>query len=231
MRVKQRRKNNKGFSLVEVIIAVAVLAAVTVPIMSMFTTVAKMNARAKTLQRATDLGQNIMEGLRGYTMEEVAELCVSADGKVDFSALVSGLDYMPSGYEAVSYSNDFVGTVASKVNGSEQDTNGVYGDIKNMSEFSGTKEKAYYEVGDKTFGFALCGIEYDSAVFDAVITYSVYREEEKTSGSGATESDSKSENKEYFLYNVEVSVYSANGERFSESSRLTTFESAVQNKK
>ncbi len=69
---KSRRKlNNKGLSLVEVIIAVVVLAAVVAPTMRLFASAAGNNARSKEQQRAIAVAESAMESFKAYDMEQL----------------------------------------------------------------------------------------------------------------------------------------------------------------
>ena len=62
--VHMRKINNKGFSLVEVIISIAILAIISIPLLNYFTDSMKHNALAKTRQEATLEAQSIMEQLK-----------------------------------------------------------------------------------------------------------------------------------------------------------------------
>lgn len=55
------KKNNKGFTLLEVLIAVIILAFVIVPLLRSFVTSYNVNARSRRIMRATTLAQNEME--------------------------------------------------------------------------------------------------------------------------------------------------------------------------
>ena len=69
---KKRKLNNRGFSLVELIVAVAILAIIVLPLLRAFVVSANTNAKAKERLRTTEVGQNIMEGLTASKLEEVA---------------------------------------------------------------------------------------------------------------------------------------------------------------
>lgn len=76
---KSRRKLNKrgskasnaGFSLVELLIAVVILAIIVIPLLRMFVTSTRINVKSRQMLRATTVAQDIMEGLKAYTLEEV----------------------------------------------------------------------------------------------------------------------------------------------------------------
>lgn len=64
---------NAGFSLVEMLIAVVILAIIVVPTLRLFVSSARINGKAKQSQRATTVAQDIMEGLKAYNIEELRE--------------------------------------------------------------------------------------------------------------------------------------------------------------
>ena len=66
-----KKLNNKGFSLLEVLIAVVILSIVSIPIIRSFATVARTNANAKILLRATDGAENMMENIEYQTLDEL----------------------------------------------------------------------------------------------------------------------------------------------------------------
>lgn len=68
---KKLNKNHKGFSLVEVIIAMVVLAIIAVPICHAFVTAARTNAKARKQASANAVAENVMEGINAYSYEEL----------------------------------------------------------------------------------------------------------------------------------------------------------------
>lgn len=65
-------KNNKGFTLVELIVCVGILAAVSIPLVQSFSTAAIANNKAQALQDATSLAEDVMEDIKGNTIDELA---------------------------------------------------------------------------------------------------------------------------------------------------------------
>lgn len=69
MKKKKEKKvhlnKNAGFSLVEVIVAMAILAAISLPLMKYFTDSMQYSARMERQQRATILAQEVTEDLKG----------------------------------------------------------------------------------------------------------------------------------------------------------------------
>ena len=64
-----RNLNNRGFSLVEILIAVAILVLCAVPLLKAFVTSAQTNARARQNLNATTLAENIMEEIKAAGVE------------------------------------------------------------------------------------------------------------------------------------------------------------------
>ncbi len=63
------RENNKGFTLTEVLIAVAILSIAVVPMLANFVTSSKVNYKSKRTMNGTTVAQNIMEGINAYGVE------------------------------------------------------------------------------------------------------------------------------------------------------------------
>ena len=65
--------NNNGFSLVELLVAVAILSVIVVPIMKSFTTSAITSAKAQSMQNATSLAEKQMEIVKTKTIKQLIE--------------------------------------------------------------------------------------------------------------------------------------------------------------
>lgn len=77
---------NSGFSIVEVLVAVAIIAIVFTPLLKSFSTAAIVNSRAQKLQNVTSLAEGVMEDVKGKSIQELHDLAVS-DASVTFSPL------------------------------------------------------------------------------------------------------------------------------------------------
>jgi len=75
------RKQNKGFTLVEVLIAMTILGIIVVPLLHAFVTSANTNAKSKRIMDATGLAQNIMEELKTGSLEDLARQFNGAEGE------------------------------------------------------------------------------------------------------------------------------------------------------
>ena len=69
---KSKRLDNMGLSLVELLIAIVILAVIVAPLLRAFVMSAKVNAKSKKELRETAVAQDIMEGLKAYSVEDLA---------------------------------------------------------------------------------------------------------------------------------------------------------------
>ena len=72
--IKKKRKN-RGFTLVEVLIAAAILSLVVTPILSSFVTIARVNAKSRRRLSATTIANGVMESVKGFELAEIAKQC------------------------------------------------------------------------------------------------------------------------------------------------------------
>ena len=78
--------DNSGLSIVEVLVAVAILAIVFVPLLKTFTQASTINIKAQKLQNVTSLAEGVMEDVKGKSIQELHDLAVD-DSRVSFSPL------------------------------------------------------------------------------------------------------------------------------------------------
>lgn len=76
----KKKKRNRGFTLVEVMVAAAILSLVVTPILSSFVAIARVNAKSRQKLSATTIADGIMESVKGFDLLRVAKEC-------DFSAV------------------------------------------------------------------------------------------------------------------------------------------------
>lgn len=79
MSAKNKKVNNSGFTLVEVLIAVVILAIISLPVLSTFSNAARINAKARRTENANTAINNIIEEAKELELEELL------DGKGKYS--------------------------------------------------------------------------------------------------------------------------------------------------
>lgn len=77
--------NDKGLSLVEILVAVAILAIILVPLLNTFVMADKANSKAEKMQTETLVAQNILERLKGKSLEDIAD-DLNYEGIIDDNA-------------------------------------------------------------------------------------------------------------------------------------------------
>lgn len=147
-------QNQKGFSLIEVIVSMAMLAIIVVPLLSYFVSSTQYNARQKNKQNATFLAQSIIEECKDKTLTDIARsFHITDDTK------------MEKGFTIVD---------SASIGGHTSNIQEVYGDHTPITD--ATKD-SYDEATDKfvnsTDGklyYAIYNIQRDGNKYDALIT-------------------------------------------------------------
>lgn len=101
---EQKKQQNKGFTLIEVLVAMLILAIIVAPLLHAFVTASITNAKAKQLLRATTLAQNVMEEMKAYSLEDIArqfngyavDTGIAGLGNGAYEAVLDGTDYVPA---------------------------------------------------------------------------------------------------------------------------------------
>ncbi len=113
--MKKTRRNhlqsNKGFTLVEVLVAIVILGIIIVPLLNAFVMSANTNAKARQLLRSTTIAQNVIEELKAYSIDESASQFnrietgnyVIADSAYSYEAV---LDESTGAYTSVEITED-----------------------------------------------------------------------------------------------------------------------------
>lgn len=71
---KSIKSDNSGLSIVEVLVAVAILAIVFVPLLKTFTQASTINSKAQKLQNVTSLAEGVMEDVKGKSIQELHDM-------------------------------------------------------------------------------------------------------------------------------------------------------------
>lgn len=92
MRHEERKGqlNNSGFSLVELLIAVTILAIIVTPLLHSFVTAIRTNAKARNTMHATAIAENVMEEFEAYGIDGMREIYKNAGYTEQLDADVDG---------------------------------------------------------------------------------------------------------------------------------------------
>lgn len=171
--VNAMKQDNRGLTLVELLIAVALLAVVVTPLFEAFYVSAKNNKKAGNTFRATTVAQNLMEGMEGYTLEEICgQFTKSALYRPDFSIYPK----LPGDY----WETDAAGT--NRITSGQWKNNGTEWGF----DFAGQTTNRYF--------FCIKGIEEGGVSYDArvILNASGYR---YLTNPGASEADKEAAKK------------------------------------
>lgn len=86
---KRKQLNNKGLSLVEVIIAIVILAIAVAPTLRLFASSTSFNARSREQQRAITLAESVMESFKAYSMKDLCLQFGAGGGGAPFKGVSS----------------------------------------------------------------------------------------------------------------------------------------------
>lgn len=68
---KKLKLNNAGMSLIELLVAIAIISVAILPLLYAFVNVAKTNARAREVQQSTTLAHTVMENCKAYSFGDI----------------------------------------------------------------------------------------------------------------------------------------------------------------
>ena len=98
-----KKSSNKGFTLIEIIIAVVVLAVVVIPLLNGFVTTARVNQKSRKMLMATNAAQSIMEKYAGMSTKEVAEAINSGTPFTEDPSHIYVYDFSGHVYNGTAY--------------------------------------------------------------------------------------------------------------------------------
>lgn len=108
--MNNKKGNNSGFSLVELLIAIAILTVVIVPLARSFVSANKVNSKSKRTLYATEMAQNVFEGIASGDAEETMMQLSAANGEFGF---------LPNDFTFTSAGESDVALVADPVTGKQ----------------------------------------------------------------------------------------------------------------
>ena len=77
----KRSRDDRGFTLLELIIAMAIFAVITIPIMNMFSKSAELNGKARRVQNTNDAASSVAETVKALDLEKDLYLTGKNDSK------------------------------------------------------------------------------------------------------------------------------------------------------
>lgn len=129
------KKNNAGFTLLEVLVAVIILAIISVPLLRSFATAAQTNQKAKIEATCTNAAENVAEGCRNVKADDIVERYIGKEFEASDYDATSGA-YV---YEVVDDTSPVYGNKA------ELTDDGVYTiTVKNQDSMSSGMPEGYY---------------------------------------------------------------------------------------
>ena len=81
--IRKGKLNNSGFSLVEVLVAIVILAIISLPVLSTFSNAARINVKARRTENANTAINNIVEEARIVSIDDLA----NGNGKYNYQTL------------------------------------------------------------------------------------------------------------------------------------------------
>lgn len=98
------RKQNMGFSLVEVLVTLALISVLSIPLIQTFVNSARMNGKAKSMQNATDIAQSISEYFGAMPLDALktayqGKYTSMSDGRIVFTNIGDGINKNSDGVD------------------------------------------------------------------------------------------------------------------------------------
>lgn len=113
MREDRERIKSSGFTLVEVLIAVAILSIISIPIMQSFVSTAQVNGEARRRLAANTIAETLMESCKSLSLTRVAQQFDTANGSSTGITVITDSDGSAFKGRANEYKSDFSGTTKS----------------------------------------------------------------------------------------------------------------------
>lgn len=160
IRTKRSLRDNAGFTLVELLVAVTVLSVMVVPLTSAFMVSARLNTKGRQQEQAMTIAQNLMEGVKYFGLESLAEqVCTDT-----FTIVSNGSDSSTRAIKGTDKSGSYDST-----NGFVTNTNGNNGNTVSVSYTDADGNAASEDVGVAEYEYYIEDILMGSTYYDAKI--------------------------------------------------------------
>ena len=194
--MRKLRDDDRGITLVELIVSIAILAIIVLPFLNSFLMAAKTNAKSKNELNATHLAENIMEGVEKNSMKTLAyqfnypsEGFDIADGFAIGSSGAQELIKSASGSGSASYAPAVrFDDVDSGLKTSEKEnkiTSSIHKTDKSQTINDATKWK-FVESSSHKYYFYMSNVQSGSKKYNALVTLDA-RADEVKDASGNTD--------------------------------------------
>ena len=184
------RRTDKGFSLIEVIVSMLILAIIVVPLLSNFVLSSRVNLKSRIKQYATTLAQSTMESLKSFDLEEVA---LQMNGITEFKVIPNenlGMDTYGNGFYETNESFEPI-----LIHGP-----GAI-DFSRVSVSSNLPDAKFTTKTEKKYYYAINQVKEGTKEFDLHITYDGSNYPGNQSDMSVNEEDRVSQN-QYVIPNI-----------------------------
>ncbi len=147
-KIKPNVKDNNGFSLIEVLLAIVILSLVSAPILRGFIVTANTSARARKILEATDVAQLVVEEISAMSFDDEVQATFFVETEEE---------RLP----AIGYS----------VTGSKVPLDGALFVTQVGNTCAGSKKCYITGTSSSTKIIALPNVDYDNKVYDVLITF------------------------------------------------------------
>ena len=156
MHREDKKLNNKGLSLVELIIAMTILSIVAIVVYQSIVVSARTNGKAKLQHKATSLAQDVMEGLKAESINDILHQFIIPTTQDDEGNTLVGFDIIPRDLLPADLTGN-VGAFGSYIGWHEVDGKRIYDDD-------------YTTTADHTYSLYLRNVSMENSKFDVLIT-------------------------------------------------------------
>ncbi len=159
MKRNRRKSDSRGFSLVEVLLAIVILGLVAAPILQIFVTSAQINNRSRKIMAATDVANLTMECLTSMKFDEEIKTVFTepaSSPRIDSLAYTSTAQDLGTSHGTLELFESHV--------------------VTNCTGHVGKKVLYNSIMGDQCLGLAMPDVEYNGFTFDMIIWFESNKE-------------------------------------------------------